>query len=187
MLNRYANNENIYQISGAQFTPMISMNEDYTFSFYGHTGCGWATFRRAWCKFNLSISDFDNFLNHNNLHNQFATKRQRDSFIKGVIKMKQLGPGHSSWDRCWSYIKVKNNGLSIVPKVNLTRNIGFYGLHGDGEKDFQKLSYDENFEALNHPELVDCNKKYDLYHFNNYIYHSLYSKIVYKIKKIFHI
>lgn len=184
MLQKYKNTDNVYQICGAQFTPYDILETDYVFSFYGHTGCGWATFRRAWEKFDLNIDDFDQYLNNNDLKKQFATRGQINRAIRFVKRMKLVGKGNSNWDKCWSYCRLKNKGLSIVPRVNLTRNIGIFGLHGDGLKDFQKIEFDNEFVAKKHPKDIAVNKEYDLFHYQKYLYIPFLKKVYLKIHSI---
>lgn len=185
MLYKYKDVENIYQISGLQITPPpreIVGNDDYIFAMRGHTGGGWATWRRAWCKFSLNVDDFDFFLQSSKLDEMFLTKKEI-CFSKNVIKkMKRKEKGHNSWDKCWSYIRLREYGLSIIPKVNLTSNIGIYGLHANGKSNIHNMFYPNCFAVKNHPVVISHNKKYDKYHFDNYLYHSMTEKIIYKIR-----
>lgn len=185
MLYRYKNVENIYQISGLQITPPpvdVIGNYDYFFAMNGHTGGGWATWRRAWDKFTLEIEDFDTFLQSFQLENMFISKKEVDYCRRNLMKMKRTGAGNNNWDKCWAYIRLKEYGLSIIPKVNLTSNIGIYGLHAKGKTNVHNMAYQKDFIVVNHPDIILHNKKYDKYHFDNYLYHSLVERIMVKVK-----
>jgi hypothetical protein len=173
MLNRYANNENVYMISSNQWTPIYFPNdEDYLFGRYGHTW-GWATWRRAWKNFDFYIDDFDEFLNCGKLELLVNSKAERKHWLRWIKGMKEKGPGNSTWDYCWSYIRFKENGLSIIPRANLTSNIGVLGLHARGKTEHHFKAFDEAFIVQKHPVNVLHNLGYDNYHFKNYINRSI--------------
>lgn len=187
MLYKYKDVENIYQISGLQITPPpieVVGNDDYVFAMRGHTGGGWATWRRAWDKFTLYVDDFDCFLQSSKLDEMFLTKKEIHFSKSAIRKMKRKERGGNSWDKCWSYIRLREYGLSIIPKVNLTSNIGIYGLHANGKTNIHNMLYQNTFVVKNHPAVISHNKKYDKYHFENYLYHSLAEKVIYRINGI---
>lgn len=170
MLIKYSDNKSVYMISGGQFTPIETPNnEDYLFGLYGHTGCGWGTWKRAWRKFDLGVNDFDKVLNGSVLDSLCLFNKEKMYIIRSITKMKENGAGNNTWDRCWAYIRIKEHGLSIIPKNNLTSNIGIYGLHARGQTENHFRAYDENYIATRHPEKIKRNIEYDKYHFLKYI------------------
>lgn len=171
MLLKYASQDKVYMISGGQFSPInMPNNEDYLFSNYGHTGCGWATWKRAWSKFDLNINDFDSFVKSDDLDKLVQTKTEKKYWISVIKKMKRSGRGNNTWDICWSYIRFRDHGLSIVPRLNLTSNIGVYGLHSHGQTCGHFRPFDEDFTTTIHPNEIKQNIDYDIYHFENHIY-----------------
>ncbi len=185
MLIRYADEEKLFMISGGQFTP-IETDYDYFFGIYGHTGCGWATWKRSWKKFDLYINDFDKNLNRSVLDSLCFSKRDKNHKIRSITEMKQNGAGNNTWDRCWAYTRLKEQGLSVIPKTNLTSNIGINGLHARGQTESHFRSYDENFIVRKHPEKVERNIEYDKYHFKSHINKkpSLVKRAINKAKRI---
>lgn len=186
MLQKYAKNNNIYMVSSCQTTPIDMPNsEDYLFSVYGHTG-GWATWKRAWNKFDLNIDDFNNFLDEEILDTLVQTKAEKKYWISLINCMKKNGSGNNNWDYCWSYIRFKEQGLSIVPRTHLSSNIGTYGLHARGATSNHFMPYDDNFEAVNHPLEIKQNIEYDKHHFNKHINHksSLVKRAYKKVLRI---
>jgi hypothetical protein len=169
MLIKYAKNENIYMISSNQTTPIkLPNDEDYLFGIYGHIW-GWATWKRAWDNFDLKINDFDSLLDTDKLDEITHTKAEKKLWISTINKMKQKGVGKNTWDICWSYIRWKEQGLSVIPRVNLSSNIGATGLHSKGKTSQHFRTFDDNFIANNHPKEVKQNVEYDTHHFNNHI------------------
>lgn len=170
MLLKYANQENVYMISGGQFSPIeMPNNEDYLFSNYGHTGCGWATWKRAWDRFDLNINDFDSLLKDGNINNLVHCKAEKKRWLSTIKRMKKNGKGNNNWDVCWSYIRFRDQGFSIVPRLNLTSNIGVYGLHSRGQTSGHFRPFDKDFVAAIHPNEIKQNIEYDIYHFKNHI------------------
>jgi hypothetical protein len=169
MLIRYKNNNQIVMVSGTNPTPIqFEDNADYTFGVYGHTW-GWATWKKAWGKFDLYINDFDIYLKENTINQLVNNKKEKKYWQKIINRMKKGGVGNSTWDYCWSYIRFKEQGLSIIPKVNLISNIGFWGLHARGQAEFHCLPYDADFVVKKHPLEVRRNVDYDKHHFKNHI------------------
>lgn len=182
MLLRYKDVENVYQVSAAQFTPFQSMETDYVFSIYGHTGLGWATWKRAWKSFSMNLDDFDSTLSNRGIRDSFSSGKAYNSFRRGVRKMQRKGSQNSSWDKCWCYVRHRDGALSIVPRCNLTQNIGVWGLHARGIEGYHKLRISEDFVAKTHPTKVKICFEYDRYHYDKYLRHSIFNKIVNKIK-----
>lgn len=189
MLEKYFDNENVFMISGGQFSPKgFFSNDDYTFSNYGHTGCGWATWKRAWNEFDLNVNDFNSFIKGQKLNKLVQTEKEKKYWTRIVMKMMRNGVGKNTWDICWAYIRLKEKGYSIVPRVNLTANIGVHGLHTFGETSDHYRDYDENFSAKIHPKQIERNIKYDKFHFENNLYknreRSIILRALRKIKRI---
>jgi len=169
MLIKYANNESIYMISSCQPTPInMPNNEDYLFGIYGHIW-GWATWKRAWKHFNLNVNDFDNFIRSGEIGNLVHCKAEKKRWLSTINRMRKNGKGNNTWDICWSYIRFKEKGLSIIPRVHLSSNIGVTGLHTKGQTKVHNRPFDKDFVAAIHPNEIKQNIEYDIYHFKNHI------------------
>lgn len=169
MLIKYANNINVYMISGIQNTPIeMPNNEDYLFGIYGHIW-GWATWKRAWRNYDLYINDFDDYLQGDKIDSLVSNKAEKKYWLNIIHRMKNNGAGNNTWDFCWSYIRFKERGLSIIPRTNLTSNIGTEGLHARGKTDNHFRPFDENFSINKHPINIYHNVEYDIYHFEKYL------------------
>ncbi len=168
MLYLYKDAENVYMISSNNQTPMpLPNNEDYCFSNYGHIW-GWATWRRAWNHFNLYVNDFDNTVARLNERTDL-TKLEKKSLCRLCNYLKHNVLMGGTWDYVWSYIKSRDGGLSIVPRVHLSSNVGVVGLHAKGQSKSHYRKYDEEFVAKVHPKEIKRNLKYDEYHYRKHI------------------
>ncbi len=124
MLEAYQNNQQVMHINGTSFLPAtnVSISDYYFLSRLAHSW-GWATWRRAWDKFDPDMKDLDS-LRESLLRNEVFLKKKHTNFwVKHFkhIKNKQV----DSWANPWLYSILKNNGLCLTPRVNLIDNIGF--------------------------------------------------------------
>jgi hypothetical protein len=124
MLARYKEDEKTMLISGLSFLPASGhTNSDYYFKTLGPIW-GWATWRRAWRKFDFHISEKDI-----PLYSVFADKTMREFFI-GTLKA-QLNGTVDAWDVQWATTILRNGGQSIVPVMNQITNVGVNGTHSE--------------------------------------------------------
>ena len=169
MLIKYKDHENIKLVSGDNFTPLPTPNnEDYFFSEYGHTW-GWGSWKRVWHDFDLNIEIKEEHCTLDFCRTISNSEEQAKRIQRHYIRLKEQGVGNCTWDYISSYkFKIKRM-LSIVPRVNLVKNIGIFGLHANGITKNHNREYDENFTVKIHPKEIVCWKKYDIYHFKNHI------------------
>lgn len=169
MLKKYKDSAHIALVSGCNFTPIEYEDmPDYYFTKYGHIW-GWATWRRAWRYFNLYAEINDVHLTKKFLKTICHSRMEIRFYQKKYFVIKQNGIGNSTWDYIANYIFWVNHLLCIVPKVNLTSNIGTHGLHAKGRTENHFRKFDDKFVVKKHPETVEANVRYDRYHFKNYI------------------
>ncbi len=180
MLEKYKDDEQVMHIGGANFQDGIKRGEgSYYFSKLCHVW-GWASWARAWEKYNVRIDDEETEID-NVLNNTFAEKGLRDYYRKYILRVKseQL----DTWDYQWAYSIWKNNGVSIIPNKNLTTNIGFGGdaTHTlDIESKLSEMkSY--NIGEIFHPVSKDVNEEADIYTYKT----KLKIPLINKIKSIF--
>lgn len=187
MLRKYADRDEIVSVSGSNFTPIDEISgPDYFFSKFGHTGGGWATWKRAWKGFNLNIQIPKEHCNKSFLSKVCNTSSEIKFYQKKFKKMRERGVGGNTWDNVEQYRRRVGSKLSIVPKVNLTSNIGVYGLHSNGRNEHHFMPYDDNFVINKHPKKIECNTNYDVHHFENYINKRtpLWIRVKKKLKRI---
>lgn len=188
MLIRYENDERIGIISGNNFTPIkLKGDEDYFFAKYAHSW-GWATWKRVWDQFDLNIEVDKKHLKRKFLKS-ISNSRAEANFYKHRYKsMRKRGAGNTPWDVTANYISRIKHRINIIPRVNLTSNIGIYGVHARGKSVFHNLKCDEDFIVRKHPDIVEINVEYDKFHFNEHIrkyQKSVFTKVIRKISKYF--
>jgi len=186
MLIKYKEDKRIGIITGSNFTPIPTQNDvDYFFTKYDHTS-GWATWKRFWNKFDLFVDVPNEHLDLTYLKTITNSRKEAKFFQRKFNQIKRKGPGKSTWDNVEDYYSRINNSLTITPRVNLTSNIGTYGLHANGVTDLHFLLFDEKFTIKKHPEKVECFAEYDKYHFKNYINKRPYffKRLIRKIKRV---
>lgn len=186
MLIRYKDDPRIAIVSGCNFTPIPTPNdEDYFFAKYGHSW-GWATWQRVWEDFDLNREIKKEHLKLSFLKSITNLTKEAKYYRKLFKRMRKRGIGNNTWDYMALYTFRIINKMSIVPRVNLTSNIGIFGLHASGETEHHFRPYDANFVVKKHPEKIECWTEYDKYHFKTYIYHpkSLFKRIYHKLKRI---
>ena len=182
MLRKYRHDERIMSISGANFQfGRKRTKHSYYFSHY----CiiwGWATWRRAWKKYDVTMSLWPEIKAGNWLHDIFQDKGVRkywmdafDGVYKGNI---------DTWDYQFEFACIVNNGLSIIPNRNLVSNIGF-GADATRTRELCKVSsipVEEIDFPLNDPPFVIRDKNADNFtERDQYVIHPL---IVYAMVKL---
>lgn len=123
LLERYRDDERIFMISGDNFLPASRRPESsYYFSRLPHIW-GWATWRRAWKKYDVTMSSLPESIKNKSLDRIWPDKRIRNYWLNKFIEVRKNLI--DTWDYQWSYAIWKNQGLSLAPTRNLVSNIGF--------------------------------------------------------------
>lgn len=122
LLNRYKDHDRVKHISGNNFQGGRWYGEgDYYFSIYNHIW-GWATWRKAWDQFSLTIQDparIEQFMDtHIPCANAHAYWR---SLLQKAVQHKIT----TSWAYFWTLSLWQHDGWSILPNRNLVVNTGF--------------------------------------------------------------
>lgn len=123
MLVRYRDDERIGMISGDNFQfGRKYWGTSYYFSRYSHIW-GWATWRRAWQKYDVQMNSWPEFRDQSGLDTVFCKKIDKnywENILQAVYDQKI-----DTWDYQWAFTNWSENRLSIIPNVNLISNIGF--------------------------------------------------------------
>lgn len=160
LLKTYRNDDRVMQISGTN--TQITWNRSrysYYFSIYGSIW-GWASWRRVWISHDKDINywpelrDSDYYLDlFPSVNEALKRKEKYDKVYNGEI---------DTWDRQWQLSKLVNNGLNIIPKSNLVKNIGFEteeAAHGYRKKNIGNLPLKSIQSPLEHPPWMLRDKK----------------------------
>lgn len=181
LLEYYRDDKRVMTISGNNFQFGRNSTEySYYFSRYNHIW-GWATWRRAWKYYDVTMKAWESLRETNWLYsflgNQLVAKHWHRVFqqaFEGRI---------DTWDYAWTFTCWSQNALSILPRVNLVSNIGF-GLEATHTKEAQsQFSNMPTFRLdfpLRYPELMI--KNFDADRFTESIMFSLTWSLRLKIK-----
>jgi hypothetical protein len=158
LLEKYKYDDEIMFISGTNLAGKLSIKESYFFSHHSSTW-GWATWKRAWAKYQRTEACWNAISERQQLH-QLYDKRTADFFINCVNY--HFCRGSYPWDYVWWSCCLYHNGISISPAVNLIKNIGFavdatHTLEKPGK--YSGRTYPMTFPIL-HPKNKDIKIKY---------------------------
>jgi hypothetical protein len=167
LLERYKDNDKIMLVSGNNKTFATADdneksigNDSYFFSKQIMIW-GWATWKRAWQKMDLQMQSWPE-IRKSNLINSLYKKTSWRYYWKSSFDY--VYKGHTnSWAFPWVLSVWKEDGLSIIPRVNLIRNAGFTedATHTSGESIFESLDYSTLSFPLNVPKTIQRNEYMD--------------------------
>lgn len=154
LLEKYRDDERIMCISGNNFLfGSKKIDYSYYFSHYIHYW-GWATWRRAWLHYDRDIKIWSEIKNTGWLKDVLKSPgavRFWFSKLNGVYENKIDAWGYSWVFSCWM-----QNGLTIIPSVNLVSNIGFgsEATHTKAESQLANMVMTAMDFPLRHPPFV---------------------------------
>lgn len=121
-LIKYENTENVASIHGYIYPVTKPIPE--TFFLKGADCWGWATWERAWQKFNPSAVEIDKLLQKAKLYSEldFGGVANYQRMIK-----RQISGEIDSWAVRWHASTFINNMLTLYPRKSLVQNIGADG------------------------------------------------------------
>lgn len=181
LLEKYADDERIMHISGDNFQKGKARGSgSYYFSKISHIW-GWATWRRAWRLYDFEIKSLDNFIDQKVFLDIWQNRRISKYWLK---QFKKVSKGEiDTWDYQWNYCLIINNGLSILPNVNLVENIGF-SFEATHTNSRAKLPKGDKINfPLVHPEFLIPNLAADVYTFKKQYHQNFINKIFGKLRK----
>lgn len=170
LLDRYLHNSQIMMISGTNLG-VATGEGSYYFSKYGQI-YGWATWKRAWKKYEKNIVE-------NGIDDKFTSHAEMKFWKRNFKKI--------LWDVQWAIYSIwKNNGLAVLPNINLVKNIGFDG-EGAHYKDASNVKANIKTERMNfpliHPKKININENIDQIIFKSKYYKSIYARVLEKLLK----
>lgn len=126
LLAKYEDNKRIMHISALNSFPNQSNPNGYYFSIYPKSW-GWATWKRAWVKYDDSIEKYQVATKSDKWKQMFQTSLGM-TFWKLIIEkmsFKNSKMRSTSWAYFWTLSIRYHDGLCINPYVNTIKNIGF--------------------------------------------------------------
>jgi hypothetical protein len=186
LLNHYRHNEQVMMISGDNFQ-WGKWRGDGTYYFSGYTHIwGWASWRRAWKYYDVNMSSY------NPAEAKVMVRKRLRSTMEQTYWLNQFEKAAQgkidTWDYQWTYAVWKQNGLAVMPNINMVSNIGF----GSGATNTavvnNKLAEIPSGEIneIAHPTAITRDEEADHYGFMNILDHKMLLKTFLRyIKQIF--
>ena len=186
LLERYRHDDRIGMISGDNFQEgKLRGDGDYYFSKFCHIW-GWATWARAWKKYDVNMSTWPQLKNERWLEKMDLTKSEIQHWEKSFDKV--YFKGLDTWDHQWTLTCWKNDLISVMPNVNLISNIGFGvdATHTHGKSIFSNIPTHTLSFPLVHPSKIGVNEKADRFTAKHQFTNSYFWKIIRKLRGWIH-
>lgn len=161
-LERYRDDERVWQITGNNFSPSDSpADSSYFFSQYPSTW-GWASWRRCWRLYDIDMKNWPEIRESGWLVNAFDSRQELD-YWTAIWDCLAEHDYQLAWDYQWIYACLFNGAPTIVPNQNLVSNTGF---GSDGTNCLNSSNPLANLPtspmgAIKHPLLLLPNRGYD--------------------------
>ncbi len=161
MLERYRDDARIVHIGG---TNMIApYHQDRTsYWFTRHSWIwGWATWRRAWETYDFTMSTWRERLPL--MTSTFASRWESQYWLSTWDEARRDLQKANTWGFPWMYSCRSSGGLSILPRENLIRNLGFSADSTHTREDMNRLDLSlGRFEGpIVHPSTVAADRYKD--------------------------
>lgn len=155
LLDYYADDARVMHISGLSMINEPHSKESYITAPIGHIW-GWATWRRSWAALDRELSSWPR------IRPQVRSSGQLGKALSRKFDACRANR-KSRWARWWNYTLIANDGIALVPTVNLVSNEGFGPDATNTTKDRHplRLSAHEELEfPLRHPRNLGFDEQY---------------------------
>ncbi len=167
MLDRYRSDDRVSMVGGANFQRgNVRGDGSYYFSRYSHVW-GWATWRRAWRRYDGALDSWPAFRDGGGLARSFEDPVEAAYWRTHLDRLRDTGKP-DTWDYQWAFTNFRDGRLSIVPNVNLVSNIGFGAdaAHTVADNPFAELEVGDIGE-IRHPSRVERDAEADAFTFEH--------------------
>ncbi len=127
MLAHYRDDTRVMMISGTNLLGRWKVErQSHHFSYFG-CPWGWASWRRAWAHYDITMSGWGDAENRERVRDVIADEV---CYAMQARRFDRLfgDPGNRhSWDLPWSFACLLQSGLTVTPAVNLVSNLGCLG------------------------------------------------------------
>jgi len=157
-LNKYENEEKVYQVSGYMYDVTELHKTDSALFVPLTVSWGWATWKRAWKSFDPNAVGWEKLDTDQKLRKRFNLGGAYDFATMLSRQMHGIG---DSWAIRWYWSVFKRKGLVLFPPCSLVRNTGFdgSGTHGRGVlKSFSKAKQTLSSQDISFPDKVSVDE-----------------------------
>ncbi len=186
LLNYYRHDQRIMVISGDNFQfGNKRTNDSYYFSRYNHCW-GWASWRRAWQHYDVEMKLWPKIRDENWLQSIFKESRSIN-YWREILQATYEGE-INTWDYQWTFACWLQNGLTVLPNINLISNIGFGADSTHTEQvdnSFANLPVENMSFPLDHPQFIIRDTQADRFTQNEHFSLNFRKRLFNKTQKIF--
>ncbi len=161
LLEKYKDDERVMHISGDNFGYQrpAGVVDSYYFSMFAHIW-GWATWRRAWAKYDVNMTSWGDSAFREKVLSKFLSPSQKRHWR--FIWDKTYKHEIQTWGYQWMYTCISHDALCVMPYENQISNIGI-GAEGTNTQNIASPvanlpTFDISF-PLNHPTNFVFNKE----------------------------
>ncbi|MFN6483403.1 MULTISPECIES: glycosyltransferase family 2 protein [unclassified Nostoc] len=164
LLKKYRNDTRIATIS-AQNLQLGRKRTNYSYYFSRYNHCwGWASWRRAWQHYDLTIKLWKEVQAENILYDILIDSKAVNSWQR-IFQSVYNNPTGITWDYQWTFACWMQGSLSIIPNVNLISNVGVGAdathFTSNQEFSFINMSMQAMEFPLKHPPFIVRNVEAD--------------------------
>lgn len=184
LLHEYKNDRRIMSIAGSNFQFGRRVT-DYSYYYSRYHDCwGWATWRRAWQYFDFDMKLWPELKESSFLIDQLSDANQAKYWQQKFDLT--YGLHKDSWFYRWLFSCWVQNGIALVPNLNLVSNIGFSAgaTHTVEAARYANLPREEIPLPLKHPPFMFPHREADRLNFLNRCHISLPRRFVRKINRM---
>ena len=158
LLIKYKDDERVMMVSGSNYLFGEKLEYDYFFSYY-YSVWGWASWRRAWELFDITMNEWPT--KKNIIDDKFKDKKA-SKFVKTNLE-KVYVKDTKTWDGQWTFSCMLHDGLSATSSKNLVSNIGSIGTHKLNKRKamIMNMQIEPIHLPLDHPPLVTADNDVD--------------------------
>ena len=127
LLLRYKEDEAVCAIGSMNVDAQKWGDGSYYFSMMNRNLCAWATWRRAWQRFDLRLFSVSRRQLSNALRWYGCGVLEREYWCDRLDEVHKDGCGGCSWDMQFFMSIWLNHGKGVIPNTNLSSNIGTVG------------------------------------------------------------
>ncbi len=123
LLAYYRDDKRVMQVCGSNLVCDSGLQESYFFSRYGPIW-GWATWKRAWQFYDVDMKLWP-MVKRENFVDFFCDSKDERTWRINLFDLVYQNK-IDTWDYQWTFAKLLQSGLSVIPRENLINNIGFH-------------------------------------------------------------
>ncbi|MGH8984769.1 MAG: glycosyltransferase family 2 protein [Acidimicrobiia bacterium] len=124
MLERYRDDTRVMMVSGSNY--LERWKEDRQSYHFSHFGCtyGWASWKRAWQFYDITMAAWGDEEVKARIRDLLADEEVFAVQARRFDRRYADTEGRKSWDLPWTFARLAQAGLAVVPAVNLVTNVG---------------------------------------------------------------